>query len=414
MSEASSIVTLVFVFLACYFEVFLLLSFLERQVSKRKTPIRVALSGDALPKVCIVVPCFNEEKTVALSIQSLLALSYPREKLEIMVIDDGSRDRTYEIALGFTNDERVTVLQKENGGKHTALNLALSRTDAEFIGCLDADSMVDGKALVRIINAFGADKKIAAVTPGINVRAPRTILQHIQHVEYLLGIFNRYVFAGLGSVFITPGPFSVFRASVVREIGGWRHGHSTEDMELGLRLQSAGWRIANEPLAAVRTATPATLRALVKQRVRWSYGFIKNIFDYRHMVGNPKYGTLGILILPTAITSFAAVLYFAVQISWSFAISTIETISRIALTGLSAPSVPDFLFFFNTNVLWLIVYTMMILTTILISLGSFLSSGRRYPPAATPVFLALYGFIVPLWLGIALVRAAFNRGVQWR
>lgn len=413
MSEIGAIITLALIFSALYFEVFLLVSFLERHVGTRSLISLPAAKPDTLPKVCIVVPCFNEERTVAESIKSLLALSYPKEKLEIMVVDDGSTDGTYEAALPYAADPRVTVLKKENGGKHSALNMALSKSDAEFIGCLDADSMVDSKALVRIITAF-KNQKIAAVTPGISVRAPRTILQHLQNVEYLLGIFNRYVFASLGSIFITPGPFSLFRTSVIRQVGGWRHGHSTEDMELGLRLQNAGWMIANEPLATVRTATPETLRALVRQRVRWSYGFLKNIFDYRHMMGNPKYGNLGLLILPTALLSFIAALYFAARIMWSLASSIIETISHIALMGLGPWNPSDFLFFFNTSFLWLIVYAMLILTIILISVGSFLSTGKHHPPVSTPVFLILYGFLVPIWLGIALVRAVFNSGVRWR
>lgn len=415
MSETGTILTLGLIFCAFYFEVFLLLSFLDKQFGKRsKRAFSIdSLPAGPLPEVCIVVPCFNEEKTVANSIESLLALSYPKEKLQILVVDDGSKDKTYEKALTYGSDQRVTVLRKENGGKHTALNLALEHTTAPFIGCLDADSAVDSQALMRIVAAF-RDPKVAAVTPGINVRAPRTILQHIQYVEYLLGIFNRYVFASLGSIFITPGPFSIFRASVIREVGGWKHGHSTEDMELGLRLQATGWKIANDPHAIVRTTTPATLRALVRQRTRWSYGFVKNVFDYRYMIGNKKYGNLGLFILPVAILSFAAALFFASRIIWTLADSIFETVTRLSIVGLSPWHTPEPLFFFNTSVMWLIVYLLILLTIVLISFGSFLSSGKRLPPLSTPLFLFIYGFIAPIWLGIALGRAVFGRSVRWR
>ena len=411
MAEAGTLITLGLVFLAFYFEVFLLVSFLERQFGVRAaSPARPA---KIVPKVCIAVPCLNEERTIARSIESLLALEYPKEKLEVLVIDDGSTDRTYEIAKRYTEDSRIRVFRKENGGKHTALNLALANTDAELIGCLDADSTVDPAALRKIISGF-EDLKIAAVTPGIHVDAPRTILQHLQYVEYRLSIFNRYAFAGLGSIFITPGPFSIFRASTIRGVGGWRHGHSTEDMELGLRLQSAGWMISNEPLANVRTKTPATLRALIRQRVRWSYGFLRNVFDYRHMVGNPRYGNLGLLVLPTAILSFGAALFFAARLLSYFITSGVETMSRYMATGIEPWQSFDPLFSLNTSFLWLTVYAMIAMTVVLISLGSYLSTGKRYHPAATPLFLALYSFIVPMWLGIALVRALFNAGVRWR
>jgi cellulose synthase/poly-beta-1,6-N-acetylglucosamine synthase-like glycosyltransferase len=266
---------------------------------------------------------------------------------------------------------------------------------------------------LRIVAAF-KNKRVAAVTPGIHVKAPQTLLQHMQRVEYLLGVFNRYAFAGLGSVFITPGPFSIFRAETIREVGGWHHGHSTEDMELGLRLQSRGWMITNEPEAEVRTTAPRTLRTLVRQRVRWSYGFLRNVFDYRHMIGNPKYGNLGLLILPTALLSFGAALYLAARIFSSIINFAVETISRLLVVGISTPGSFDTLFFFNTSFLWLTVYAAIIFTVVLISLGSFLSTGRGRPPVSTPLFLGLYGFIVPVWLGVALVRAVFNMGVRWR
>ena len=413
MVAAEAVVTHIFLFLAFYFEVFLLVSFLERKLFvKRALVIPTPLNAGAHPHVCIVVPCFNEERTIAHSLESLLALSYPKEKLEIAVVDDGSTDKTYEVALRYAHDPRVNVFRKEQGGKHTALNMVLSHTSAELIGCLDADSTVDSRALLRIVAAF-KNPRIAAVTPGIHVRNPRTILQHLQRVEYLLGIFNRYASAGLGSIYIAPGPFSIFRASTIREVGGWRHGHSTEDMELGLRLQNTGWIIANDPRAIVHTITPKNLSALIRQRVRWSYGFLRNVLDYRHMIGSPTYGNLGLVILPAALLSFGAALFFAVLLVWHFAQSIADIISRFLLVG-AEPLAPTSLFFFNTSFMWLIVYATIALTVILISLGSFLSTGERRLPYSTPLFLVFYSLLTPIWLGIALARAIFNTGVRWR
>lgn len=99
MHEVGTVITLALIFLAFYFEVFLLVSFLERQFGMRGRTASPAAKPEVLPKVCIVVPCFNEERTVAHSVESLIALSYPKEKLEIMVVDDGSTDGTYETAL---------------------------------------------------------------------------------------------------------------------------------------------------------------------------------------------------------------------------------------------------------------------------------------------------------------------------
>lgn len=408
----SEIVTYIFLFFALYFQVFLLISVIERKTTHRRAPSFVSAYT---PSVCIVVPCFNESRTVADSLHSLLALDYPKEKVEIMVIDDGSTDNTFDVARAFETTPgtfpSVRVLRKENGGKHSALNFALGETKAELIGCLDADSVVAPDALSRAVETL-ANPTLAAVTPGIHVKETKTFLQRLQHVEYRLSIFNRSAFAALGSVFITPGPFTIFRADAVRSVGGWKYAHSTEDMEIALRLQEKGYRIANNPLVTVRTSAPRTLPALFKQRVRWSYGFLRNALDYRHMLGNKRYGNLSIIVLPAALISFAAGLFFAGRLVWVSVREITDTIARATLGVGFAPSLDPF--FLQTNVMILSLIAAVILTVLLISIGSFLSTGSRRPPAATPLFLLLYGFIVPLWLGTALVKAIIGKGVAWR
>ncbi len=403
-----------FLFTSLYFEVFLLLSFLERRPASYAPARMGSLADDAdLPRVAIAVPCFNEAKTLGITIRSLLALEYPREKLEILIIDDGSTDETLSIAQSFATDERVHVFAKKNGGKHTAMNLALQNTDAELIGCLDADSTVAPNALLALLPVF-KNHAVAAVTPGIHVRDPQTILQHMQHVEYRLSIFNRFVFAWLGSVFIAPGPFSFFRTSVVRELGGWRHGHSTEDMEMALRMQNAGHLIANAPNAVVHTSTPATLRGLFHQRVRWTYGWLRNAMDYRFMLGNKRFGNLGLIILPSALISIAAGIYFFARIIWFLLQDFMHYIIRFQATGaiISEPSFDPF--YINTSAFLFLVIASVVMILILISAGSFIGTGSRRPPAATPLFLIFYSFLAPLWLCTAVVRATFKTGVRWR
>lgn len=400
------IVLYIALFLALYFEVFLLISFID---SRRSTA--TPLPDSKLPTVTIVVPCFNEEPGIARSIASLLALDYPKDKLSITIVDDGSTDNTYEIARAYTFDPRVTLIKKKNGGKHTALNLVLSDTKSEFIGCLDADSTVQSDALRHIITGF-TDADVAAVTPGIIVREPRSTLQHIQNVEYRLSIFHRFALAAIGSVFITPGPFSFLRVSAVRAVGGWKHAHSTEDMEMGMRLQEHGYRIVNVPLARVETTTPATLRTLIRQRVRWTYGFLRNALDYRHMFGNPTYGNLGLIVLPTAVISIFSAILLATHVLWGLGNALQHILVRFSILGFHAPVAPS-LFYVNTSVILLLSLASLASAITLIVIGSRLS-GHRYPPLSTPVFLVLYGFIVPLWLTIAVVRAALNTGVKWR
>jgi cellulose synthase/poly-beta-1,6-N-acetylglucosamine synthase-like glycosyltransferase len=395
-------------FISLYFEVFLLVSFLERRLAKKGAPA----TSMPLPTVAIVVPCFNEERGIAGTIHSLLALEYPREKLQIVVVDDGSTDNTLQIARAFATDERVKVFAKENGGKHTAMNYALSHISAELVGCLDADSVVDSQALKHIAAVF-ADPRVSAVTPGIHAKETNTLLQHMQKVEYRLSLFNRFMLAALGSAFITPGPFSLFRSSVVRQLGGWKHGHSTEDMEMALRMQEQGHLIANCPGAIVYTSTPPTLKKLFKQRVRWTYGFLRNAVDYRHMVGSRRYGNLGLLILPSALISIGTAIFFFMRLMYEFFVQSLDTYTRIAL--METLPLPHFeLFYMNTSAMWVLVWLAVGLVLILISAGGFIGTGSRKLPVGTPLFVFLYCFLVPLWLATAVFRATFKMGVRWR
>ncbi|MDP3646088.1 MAG: glycosyltransferase family 2 protein [bacterium] len=391
------------------------------------------------PHVAIVVPCYNEARSIASTIRSLLALDYPKNKLEIIVVDDGSTDDTLAIARRFETGPKwerffdedlvrsgaspaggktfplrptVRVYHKENGGKHTAMNLGLARTDAELIGCLDADSVVEENALREIVPIF-QNQKVAAVTPGIHVREPKTILQHMQNVEYRLSLFNRFIFAALGSVFITPGPFSIFRTSVIRELGGWRYAHSTEDMEMALRIQSVGLLIGNAPRAVVYTSTPPTIRSLFRQRVRWTYGWLCNMVDYRHMLGNRKFGDLGLVVLPAAIISIIAGIYFFLRIVWYGVHATIDAYTRTQIVGIH-PSTSYDLFYLNTSLMVFLVVASVGLILTLICIGSAIGTDSRRPPYSTPLFLIFYSFLTPLWLITAVIRAVFKTGVQWR
>lgn len=396
-------------FISLYFEVFLLVTFLEKRAGR--PALSIAKYAGNLSRVCLVVPCFNEEKTLAHTMQSIFALHYPRELLDMIIVDDGSTDGTLAVAQTF-EARGVKVFHKENGGKHTALNLALQNTDAEIIGCLDADSTVAEDALLRVIHAF-ENPDISAVTPGVHVRKPKTALQHIQHAEYTLSVFNRFMFAALGSVFITPGAFSMYRTRTVRDLGGWRHGHSTEDMELALRMQEKGHKIANAPAAAVYTATPRTLAGLFHQRVRWTYGFLRNLADYKFMFGNRAYGNLGLFILPTALVSIGTGIYFFIRILWYGIKNLYDIFERMQITGI-VPHPSFDLFYFNTSALLIISVVTVALVLALISAGSWIGTGRRMPPAGTPLFILLYGLIVPLWISTAVFRALFKTGVRWR
>ncbi|MEA3430721.1 MAG: glycosyltransferase [Nanoarchaeota archaeon] len=294
----------VLIYVTCFFGLFTLIYFyitLFENKSKIKSP-----ELENYPKVTIIVPAYNEEETIALTLNSLLELDYPKHKLEILVVNDGSTDKTEVVAKTFS-DKGVKVFSKKNGGKGLALNFALKHATGDFVGALDADSFVDKYALKRILGHFD-NPNVMAVTPSLKVWRPKTLLQKIQMMEFLIGIFLRKVFAFLHSLHVTPGPFTIYRKSYFDETGGYDHTTITEDIEIALRIQSMNLIIENSVDAYVYTKGPPTFKALFIQRIRWYRGFLDNVVKYKYLFSK-KYGLLGLFILPISFISVFMVLF---------------------------------------------------------------------------------------------------------
>jgi cellulose synthase/poly-beta-1,6-N-acetylglucosamine synthase-like glycosyltransferase len=415
MAETQTILLYCSLFVALFFEVFLLITYLEIREE-------LSLEGKHLDKglkkflsVTIIVPCFNEELSVGQTIRSILNLDYPRERLSLILVDDGSTDRTLHELKKFKHHPRISILNKENGGKHTALNLALEKVETDLVGCLDADSFVNRDALKKIAPFFD-DESIMAVTPSIKVFEPKSILQHVQKIEYSWGIFLRRMLSALGALYVTPGPFSIFRTRVFRELGGYKHGHNTEDLEMALRMQKHRYRIVNSHSAHVYTKTPARLPALLKQRVRWTYGFLNNAIDYRELFFNRKYGHIGIFILPIATSSIFSTLYIVGNALWQNLSKVFESLVKFQTVGVNWDfSLPSFdWFFINTGVVPFLTISAVLLTFIILYLSIKLAEGKMSFSRGILYYLVLYIFIVPLWLTKALINTFFRREISWR
>lgn len=416
MTDVSTIIINIFLFLTLYAQVLLLFTFFEKKnifSSRREegvvSPVR------KLPIVTIIVPVWNEEKTLAGTINSLLTLDYPKENLDIIIVDDGSADGTRRVANTFKKQPQVRVFYKENGGKHTAVNFGIRRARGELIGCLDADSFVEKNALLEIVRCF-EDEKIMAVTPAIRVHTPINTLQKIQRVEYNMGVFLRKMFGSMNAIHVTPGPFSIFRKKVFDDLGDYRRAHNTEDMEMALRMHKNHYPIANAHTAYVYTVTPRTVKGLYKQRLRWVYGFLANAIDYRTMIFNKKYGNIGVFTLPAAIVSIVATLYFTALAIMHFSSQIAERIFEMRTVGVSwRISMPSFDWFFvNTDETAILIYILLASTVFIVFTGKKLAEGNMRVSSDMLYFLALYGFLAPAWLFKAVYNVAFGKKTTWR
>ncbi|MBI2048188.1 MAG: glycosyltransferase family 2 protein [Parcubacteria group bacterium] len=403
-------------FIILFFEVFLLVTYFENKKSfTRLRAIPSIGTNSTFPSVTIIVPCLNEGGTLSKTVGSLLALTYPQEKVSIFIVDDGSTDNTVEVARTFLTDSRVKYFYKENGGKYSALNLGLEHATSELVGCLDADSFVSPDALTHIVRAF-QNIEVMAVTPAIKVYEPRTIIQKIQETEYMLGILFKKLLACINAQYVTPGPFSVYRRSVFETAGTFKHAHQTEDMEMALRMHSKHLRIENALDAEVYTTAPKTVGKILNQRLRWTYGFMKNTSDYRFMLFRKRYGNLGVFSLPFALISLLIVLYTAFYVLWKIGDFLMTKIIEVATVGFLTPlqSIELSWFFVHTETISIIVFLSIFLFIILLSLSVVRVRGGMKLKTSDAYFILLYSLIVPLWTARAVVKLFSWVPVKWR
>ena len=365
-------------------------------------------------KVCIIVPCFNEEETIVKTVRSLLKLNYPKDKLEILVIDDGSTDKTYQKAKSLEQYKQIKVFHKKNGGKYTALNYGLTKTKAEFVGCLDADSFVAPNAL-RLAMAKFKDSKTMCVTTSVKIYQPKSIVQQIQGIEFILGIFLRKVFDFLNSITVAPGPFSIFRREVFSELGPYRQGHNTEDLEIAFRMQSKHYKIVNAPDACVHTIGPCSFRELWKQRKRWYHGLAKNAWDYKALMLNKKYGDLGLFVLPAVFFSvFILIIINFYTIFWV----NQEVVYRFALWRLTGFSFNQLSlninwFFLNTNPYIFLLTLLLGISIITVLLGKRMSNENDKIGKSFIFFLLFYGPLYFIWWMSAIFEVVFKKENKW-
>ncbi len=254
------------------------------------------------PKVAVLIPAYNEEKVIERTVQAALNSNYPN--LRVIVIDDGSKDRTLEVARTAFASEigagKVLVLGKENSGKAEALNYGIEHIgDAELFVGIDADTIIAPDAISRLVPHF-INPDVGAMAGNAKVGNRVNLWTRWQALEYITSQnFERRALDVLGAVSVVPGAIGAWRVSAVREAGGYHTDTVAEDADLTMALLRLGYRVEYEDMALAYTEAPTNANGLMRQRFRWSFGILQAVYKHRKVVG--REGPLGWVALPNIV-----------------------------------------------------------------------------------------------------------------
>jgi cellulose synthase/poly-beta-1,6-N-acetylglucosamine synthase-like glycosyltransferase/peptidoglycan/xylan/chitin deacetylase (PgdA/CDA1 family) len=267
-----------------------------RNVRSEQRQVQLAPVSEAM-RVSVVIPAYNEERVIARSVQRVLGSNH--RNLEVIVVDDGSKDNTFGVLTdNFAQDERVTLVHIENSGKANALNVGLSRAQGEVVVALDADTIFKRDAISRLARWF-EDPEVGAIAGNAKVGNRINMITRWQALEYI-GAQNleRRALAALGTLTVVPGAIGAWRRSAIEGLGGFSSDTVAEDQDLTIALQRAGHCVIFDSSAIAWTEAPATIRGLARQRFRWAYGTLQCLWKYRRLTFNGRYGALGMVALP--------------------------------------------------------------------------------------------------------------------
>jgi cellulose synthase/poly-beta-1,6-N-acetylglucosamine synthase-like glycosyltransferase len=297
-------------------------------------------NGELAPPIALIIPAYNEQMNIVETVHSMLSLEYPN--YEVIVVNDGSRDltlkrlidgfrlvpfqRPHEESLthepirgiyGSRTTDRLTVVDKVNGGKADAQNAGINVCRAPIFCVIDGDSILEPDALMRAIQPFIDDPERTVAVGGTiriannsivesgrikAIRLPTKMLPLFQVMEYLRAfLMARLAWSSINTLMLVSGAFGVFRRREVVAVGGFTKGSMGEDLDLIIKLhrhmidQKKAYRIEFIPEPVCWTEAPETLGVLARQRSRWQRGALEAFFRYRHMLFNPRYGRVGFL-----------------------------------------------------------------------------------------------------------------------
>ena len=294
-----TIVFLVYTFIALYFFFLFLLIYIQNKDEFFYFP-----KSKKQYSLSMVVPCYNEEKDIGGTIESLLNIGYKGLK-KIIVVDDCSTDNSYKIMKEYAKKyPQVMAVQtpKNTGNAAGAKNYGAQFVKTELIGFTDADSYPEKGSVNKMIGFFN-ELQVGAVTSTVLVKNRNNFIEKLQAIEYKVIKFSRKLLEFIDSIYVTPGPLALYRSKAFDEVKGFDEKNLTEDIEIVWALQMANWKIKMCVPSRVYSVAPSTVKVWLNQRNRWNMGGLQTIFKYKKQALKGK-GMLGTFILPFFVLSW--------------------------------------------------------------------------------------------------------------
>jgi len=309
---------------------------------------------NGLYHISVVIPAYNKEENLLQTVNAVKNLDYPKDKLEIIVIDDGSKDKTAEIAMKI---DGIRFFKKGyNSGKSDTVNFGIKNANGEIIAIIDADSYPEKDSFKKMIGYFD-DPETGAVTASCFVRNTGKLIERLQAVEYFLIAFGRKILDFVDSVYVTPGSLSMYRKNLLDEVGGFDTNNITEDIEIAWKILKHKYKNRMCLSAKVYTEVPDNLKKWWRQRLRWNIGGFQTVHKYRNSFFKKSLKMFGLFVVPRflishvlSITGFFVFVYVFGRVIvqklmyWIFSIQNGNTIFEVPRLFL-IPSVFTFFIF---------------------------------------------------------------------
>lgn len=392
---------IVLIYVACFF-------FLSYFDWERKTPNVLS----KWPPLSILIPAYNRGDSLRTCLKLVLEMDYPGKK-EIMVMNDASTDQTRKILSEFKGKIKAIHFEK-NQGKARVLNHALKLAKGEFVAVIDGDSYPQKDALLHAIPHFIANEKLGAVTTIVRVKNNHGILQKIQELEYFLsfGLHNN-VLSSHDGVYVTPGPFTVYRKKALDEAGGYDVHNITEDMELTFHLHALGYQILVEPKSQVYTDVPDTLPKLWRQRNRWSYGSWQTMFKYRNQLFSSEKSFFYFFYPQRLLLEGSSVifLFMLLRMVGDTLTSVLQTYFSVAAIGFEQIAIPAWYISGSVFLYWILILMWMALLIFGIHISESKFKLSSLPSLA--IFVSVYGLFIIMVQAYSLARVVLGRSQVW-